>query len=172
MRKMVVFCLMMVLVVLFSGPGAADAVPFGSNIIINGNAEVGSASGNGYTVVAVPGWTTSGNFTVVNYNTSGGFPTYTDPGPANRGSNFFAGGSNNGSSSATQIIDLSGSASIIDTGNVGYDLSGYFGGFASQDDNAILTTIFLNGGSSSISSAVLGPVYAGDRGSLTGRSGP
>ena len=40
---------------------------FGSNLIINGNAEAGSGSATGDDIEAVPGFTTTGSFTVVQY---------------------------------------------------------------------------------------------------------
>src|SRR5271166_4449209 len=82
------------------GAGAALAVPlFGTNLIVNGNAEAGTGSASGNDIESVPGWSTVGNFTVVQYGAAG-FPSSTSPGPANRGSNFFAGGPNNAGSSA------------------------------------------------------------------------
>jgi len=70
------------------------------NVIKNGNAEKGAGSTDGSTV-PVPGWTeTAGTtFTAVQYGASGGFPAATDPGPNNRGKNFFAGGDDDPSDS-------------------------------------------------------------------------
>lgn len=60
------------------------------------------------------GFTTTGQFTVVSYATGGGYPTAADPGPADRGLNFFAGGSNETDATGMQAIDVSGGASAID----------------------------------------------------------
>ena len=140
---------------------------FGSNLVVNGDAETGAGSADG-SVVAVPGWTTSGNFTVVQYGASGGFPAATDPGPADRGSNFFAGGPSNGSSSATQTIDVAQEAAAINAGAASYTLSGYLGGFAGQDDNAVFNAAFLGANGTVLGTDQIGPVLAADRSSQTG----
>lgn len=154
---------------------SAAAVPaaaqFGSNLITNGNAEAGLGSPSGNDVVAVPGWTTTGNFTVVQYTAGGGFPGPTSPGPAVRGANFFAGGPDNAASSATQSLSFAGFAGLpglVDGGGVGFTLSGYLGGFETQNDNATLTAEFLNAGATTIGSAAIGSVFAADRGGVTG----
>jgi hypothetical protein len=167
MRRTLVFGALLVLSVIFFNPNILYAFSFGSNLITNGDAEVGSGSPGGF-VVSVPNWTTSGNFTVVEYTAGGGFPTTTDPGPGDRGTNFFAGGPSNSSSSASQSIDVTDGASAIDTGDVLFAVSGYLGGFASQHDNAILTAYFLNTSNLNLGTAFIGPVTNSDRGDLTG----
>jgi hypothetical protein len=150
-------------------PAPVVAQVFGPNLIVNGNAEAGPGSTDGTTlpVPNAPGWTLTGNLTVVKYNVSGGFPLSTDPGPPTRGSNFFAGG-NNASSSAAQTINVAAGAATIDAGTATYSLSGWLGGFSSQDDNATLTVTFRNAGATAIGSATIGPVTAANRGSATG----
>ena len=67
----------------FVTAGDLYAVPiFGSNLVVNGDAEHGIGSATGHTVVSVPVWDTVGNFTVVRYDAGGGFPISTDPGPS------------------------------------------------------------------------------------------
>jgi len=146
----------------------ANAAIFGSNLIVNGDAEAGIGSSDGNTVEPIPGWTTSGNFTVVQYGASGGFPTSTDPGPSNLGLNFFAGGPNNALSSASQVIDVTSGVTAIDAGNASYNLSGFLGGFSSQGDNTTLTANFLNSSNSLLSSATISPVTAALRNNATG----
>jgi len=147
---------------------AAGQSSFSVNLIVNGDAEAGVGSSSGFDVVVVPGWTTSGNFTVVVYGAPGGFPTATDPGPSDRGRNFFAGGPNNASSSASQIIDVSDGAAAIDAGAVTVTLSGFLGGFANQNDNAVLTPTFKNSNGVSLGSSSIGPVTAANRANATG----
>lgn len=149
---------------------AAAALPQG-NLIINGNSEVGSSSKTAYDVVSTPGWTETSNFNVVRYNTrssAGDFPSSTDPGPSDRGKNFFAGGPSNSNSSATQLIDVSAYAGDIDSGNVRFNLAGYLGGFAEQGDNAILRATLTNGRCNTIETKSIGPVTAGTRNRQTG----
>jgi hypothetical protein len=149
-------------------PLCASASVFGSNIIVNGDAEAAAGAPNDSSTVATPGFVVVGAFTPVVYNAPGGFPVTGDPGVAAGGANFFSGGPSNGSSSASQVIDLSSGASTIDLGGVGFDLSAYLGGFASQNDNAVLTISFLDAVSAVLGGAALGPVTAADRGSQTG----
>ncbi len=150
-------------------PGTALASSiFGSNIIVNGDAESGPASALGYDVVGATGFVTTGNFTTVSYTAAGGFPVAGDPGVSAGGSNFFAGGPGESLSTATQTIDLSSGASFIDLGTSSYALSAYLGGFATQSDNAVLTVSFLGSLNNLLDSTSLGPVTNGDRGNLTG----
>jgi hypothetical protein len=147
----------------------AWAVPFNTNLIVNGDAESGVAVINDSTFNSViPGWAPIGNFTAVTYDAPGGFPLSSDPGPASRGSNFFAGGPSNALSSASQSIDVSSSQSAIDAGAVSFSLEGFLGGFDEQGDNAVLTATFLDGTSLSLGTASIGPVSNGDRGNATG----
>lgn len=88
--------------------GAANGAGATGSLVQNGGAEQGAGSTDG-SVVAVPGWTTTGSFTVVRYG-SPGFPAAAHPG---QGANFFAAGSQ-ASSTATQEIDLGGSRGAID----------------------------------------------------------
>ena len=133
-----------------------------TNLIQNADAELG-AGGNSE-VVPVPGWTNlTGNFTVIKYDAGGGYPNATDPGPADRGLNYFSGGFNNAYSSAYQITDILDAAS-----NVAFTASGYFGGFASQSDNARLTISFLDASAAVLGTAVVGQTTPGERGNLTG----
>lgn len=119
-------------------------------------------------MVPPPGWTTTGNFTVVEYGAPGGFPAPNDPGPPSRGANFFAGGVSNGLSEASQVIDLSSIASAVDASCVTFALDGYLGGFDGQGDNATLTVTFRDAGNASLGSAAIGPVDSAARAGLTG----
>ena len=150
---------------------AAPIDILGFNLITNGDAESGISSATGTEVVPVPGWNTSGNFTVTSYGaviTSGAFPALGSPGPSDRGSNFFSGGASNNYSYATQLLDISEGASLIDSGYVKFDISGFFGGFDNQDDHASLIGTFLDGAGNNIGSTTIGPVLAADRADITG----
>jgi len=164
----VLVCLLMTGLIPVSANAPARLLPAATsgNLIVNGNAETGLGSSDG-SVVPVDGWTTQGNFTVVQYGASGGFLDSNSPGPADRGVNFFAGGPANAASSATQRIDLSSYAAAIDTGRQTYTLSGYLGGWSSQADNATLTIDFKNAANSSLGSATIGPVTNDERGYQT-----
>ncbi len=145
----------------------AQTFAFSNNLIINPGAEAGAGSPTG-DVVPVPAWTPGGQFTAVQYGANGGFPASSDPGPANRGVNFFSGGQFTALSTGTQTIDVSPGAAPIDAGTVTFDLSGFLGGYDGQDDNAVLSLTFQNGGGGSLGTAQIGPVLSADRNGQTG----
>jgi hypothetical protein len=147
-------------------PQRASAFSYGVNLILNGNgdADIGSLDGSH---VPVTNWTTSSAFTVIRYTAANGYPVAGDPGPPDRGTNFFAGGNGAAVSTATQNIDLSANAADISAGNVIFELSGYFGGFSSDNDNARLSATFFNG-NTSIGIVTVGHATAKDRGNATG----
>lgn len=149
------------------GVNSAQAVTFGSNLIVNGDAESDLGRNDGTAIGAVTGWTTTGQFTVITYANPNGYPTNADPGPASRGNNFFGGGFAS-PSTASQLITLSPGFTEIDAGNVSFDLSGFLGGFGSQNDNATLSAIFRDAGGTGLGTFSIGPVLAADRGNLTG----
>jgi hypothetical protein len=144
----------------------ASAFSYGVNLILNGNGDADTGSNSG-AHVSVTNWTTSSAFTVIPYSAGNGYPGPGDPGPPDRGNNFFAGGNGAAVSTATQNIDLSANAADINQGNVIFELSGYFGGFSSDNDNARLSATFFNG-NTSISIVTVGHATAKDRGNATG----
>ena len=164
----VLVCLLMTGIVPVSANAPAPLLPAATsgNLIVNADAETGAGASD-CGVVAVPGWTTQSNFSVYQYGCDGGEPDANSPGPANRGVNFFAGGPVNAASSATQTIDLSSYAAVIDTGKQTYTLSGYLGGWRYQADNATLTINFKNAANTSLGIATIGPVTNVERGNQT-----
>jgi len=144
---------------------------FGTNLIVNGDAEAGAGSATGSDVISVvPGWTASGNFTVVDYGagSAGAFPKATDPGPGDRGQHFFAGGPDNATSRARQVITLTSGLGAIDHGRVQYMLSGYLGGSKTHGGSAVVKLTFRDANGKVLRRATLGPVTAADRGNATG----
>lgn len=147
-----------------------QAAPFASlniNLITNYAAEAGPGASNSSDIFPPPRWITVGAFTAARYDTNG-FPSYADPGPPNRRNNFFAGGPSNALSTATQTIDVSNLSSVIDSSSTRFKLSGYFGGWEYQDDNAVLNVSFLNKKKSVLSMVAIGSVLAAERGSRSG----
>jgi hypothetical protein len=140
-------------------------------LILNGAAEEGPGSPSGESVEIVPGWITTGNFTVAQYGDAkpeGADVKLNDPGPVDRGKNFFAGGPDNASSSAAQVIDVSAAAAAIDRGEVFFNLAAYLGGWRQQNDGAALSAMFRDMNGNLLGQIVLGPVTAVDR---NGKSG-
>ncbi len=155
--------------VIAGGTVAAGASTSG-NLVTNPGAEMGPGSSDG-SVVAVPGWTetTGTTFTAVQYGASGSFPSATSPGPAKRGANFFAGGPNADNVVAVQTIDLTKFRAAIKAGTASFNLRGWLGGFASQEDSAFIELDFKNATGSLVgTSATLGPVTAEQRQDVTG----
>lgn len=141
------------------------------NLIVNPGAETGTADPDGSTpVTSIAGWTIAGGeFDVIQYQAdSGNYPATSDPGPADRGKNFFSGGPNDDVSTGTQTIDVSKDALKIAAGSVGFVLSGWLGGYADQDDNAVLSLQFEDATGAVLGKAQVGPVMAADRSNATG----
>jgi len=143
-------------------PGAAK------NLIVNGSAEQGQASPNGYDVVAeIPGWTRKGGFTVVSYGAAD-FPGVQDSAAFGGGKSFFAGGPANAGSNVTQSIDVSSKRALIDAGKAKARLSGYLGGYGGQDDSLTATATYLGQSGARLGTIRIGPVSAAERKLATG----
>ena len=141
------------------------AVSYGVNLLVNGNAEDGPASPAGGPV-EVPGWITSGAFTVVPYDAPADYPSLSQAPPDGR-KQFFTGGLS-GISTATQAIDVSANAGEIDAGQVTCDISAWLGGYSDQDDDARFTVDFRNDAATGLKKITLGPVTALERANQTG----
>ena len=87
------------------------------------------------------------------------------------GSQFFAGGPDNGAGNsvetAAQTIDVSMVATEIDAGGVAATLSADLGGFASQEDQAKVAAAFLGASGQQLGDLTIGPVTAEDRSEAT-----
>ena len=151
---------------------SAQSNVFGTNLIVNGGAEAGAGGDGTAKVASVPGWQSSGGCDVYAYSTAynnvnGVRPT--DIVPRGAGNNYFAGGVAAAKCTFTQSVSVSAGASSIDSGGASFALSGYFGGFENDNDNATLTVTFLSSSGSSLSSATIGSVAPNDRaGTQTG----
>ena len=148
--------------VLLSG-SVRIAAAQGANVLVNGGAD---AATNG----TIPGWSViTGTTEVISWTAGSGFPIASSPGPPDRGVNFFSGGCCAVTSQIRQSVDLSAAAGLIDADATSFILSGYFGGFGDQDNNAKLAIAFLDGSASVLGSPLtVGPVLAADRGNVTG----
>jgi hypothetical protein len=150
-------------------PTPAPTTSNGTNLIANGDAESGPGTMDGsMPVTTIPGWTASGNFDVVAYGATSSYPVDTDPGPQNRGKNFFAGGPSDAVSTGTQTIDVSNKATAIDSGSASYTLSGWLGGYAEQTDNAVLLIQFEDASGKALGQTQIGPNTPDQRNGVTG----
>jgi hypothetical protein len=137
------------------------------NLINNPGADAETGAPSNIEVVNPSGWTVrAGQPTAVQYGATGGFPTMADPGPPARGANFFAGG-NVACSELIQVVDLSSRATDIDASKANFVLSGWLGGFSSQDDFAIVTLTFAPAPPASATYQI-GPVLQPERQGQTG----
>ena len=167
--KGLTLALVTALVVLDAGASSQNASIFDRNLVVNGDAEAGPGTPDaGQPPISPPGWKTTGNFTVAQYGGSGGLPARTDPGPNNRGLNFFSGGPSNPASSARQRIDVSAGAAAIDAGAVRYKFWAFLGGFEGQEDHTVISATFDDAGGRGLGVATIGPVTAADRKNTTG----
>lgn len=154
--------------VIFLSFDVAAQCPVNVNLITNGDAEAQQGL-TGNTNHDVDGWEPeTGAFTVIRYGEPGNFPTAASPGPAIRGNYFISGGPSSALATATQSVNISGCAALIDTGNLEFNLSGYFGGLLGQNDRARLDVQFFNGSDIQIGLTSIGPVTNSDRSNSTG----
>jgi hypothetical protein len=146
--------------------GAASSAA--KNLIVNGTAEQGEASPNGYDVVAeIPGWTRKGGFTVVAYGAAD-FPGVQAASAIGGGKSFFAGGPGNAGSGVVQSIDVSSKKALIDSGKAKANLSGYLGGFGGQNDSLSAVAVFHGQSGNRMGAIKIGAVSAAERKLATG----
>ncbi|MEV8392096.1 MULTISPECIES: phosphoesterase [unclassified Streptomyces] len=142
------------------------------NLLVNGDAERGPG-GSAEPVSAVHGWVVrEGAPALIGYDVGNGYPTPADPGPApaHRGSRFFSGG-NSPRTALVQDVTLPAAGAVgraaVDAGRVRYAVSGWLGGYATQEDGARLSVEFRDGRGTPVALSVLGPVTAAERGGRT-----
>lgn len=170
---------------LYAATTTKDAV-LGKNLIVNGNGEQGACDsvGNavGSAIPSIPAWKTTGSFSVLCYGASGfefvnnlnqtvrvsGLPDVNSPGPENRGKNLFFGGADRSSSSASQLVNVTDLASIIDTGIGVYDLGAWLGGYGTDQDNVLLSLDFLNKDGQSLGKTSITSPIPEERNNITG----
>jgi hypothetical protein len=135
---------------------------------MNPGAEAGQASQSGETTVPIPAWQTTSTFTVVPYGGGGApdfftFPPLSESQRIQGGKNFFAGGFRAGTSTATQTVDVSRAAPLIDPGFVTATLTALFGGYLSQPDPGTVEADFLATDGGTLANLKIGPVTAAER---------
>jgi uncharacterized protein (TIGR03437 family) len=143
---------------LLAGIEAAKAQQsiLGNNLIVNGDAEAGPAGTSATDIVAgIPGWTRTGKANVLPYGLTG-YVLLTNPAPPDHGFNYFA--CNSGSSTLTQVIDVSSVASTISGGKVRYTASAYLGRVSGiNEPTAQVVVAFQNAGGQTFTTVTLGP---------------
>jgi hypothetical protein len=142
--------------------------PPAANLLAGGGAEGAGAAHTAALSPEPPGWTREqGNLTYVRYGTLG-FPALLEAPPLRAGMAFFAGGPASAESVASQTVDVSSSARVIDQGRANLRLSGDLGGSIDTADHAQVTaTLFDAGGAPLGAPLEIGPVSAADRHNVT-----
>lgn len=133
---------------------AHAAIALGENLIVNGDAESGTAGWTGFDGYDL--------FQAVSYGDNWVKPS--EPGPADRGARLFTG--LGGQSAGYQLVDV-GALTQAST-PLAYSLSGWLGGWQAQEDNALLYVSFLDATGAEIGHSAIGPVMPQDRGNATG----
>jgi hypothetical protein len=167
MTRSYLFVAVIALLIALPGPsvGAVSRSLIGQNLVVNGDAEAGQSLPQKNST-NVPGWTTTGNFTSVNYGYDD-YPSLLSPGATNRGKKLFSGGTNDPISTASQSIDVTPIAVPIDRGQITYAFSAWIGGWSSQADYATVAATFYGSTNARLGGVTLGPVTAADRQGLT-----
>ncbi|MBL8067009.1 MAG: PEP-CTERM sorting domain-containing protein [Armatimonadetes bacterium] len=135
---------------------------FGGNIIKNGSFEAGATSVDGASV-AVPDW--NGTTTVGEYGATNWWEV--PAGPWSDGIKF-AGGGNFASNSINQTFTIDAADfATVDAGQAAFTVDGWFGGWSSNNDNAILNVTFKNSVGGDFRTIQIGGVTATDRNNVT-----
>jgi hypothetical protein len=169
------FCTKLLLLPLLGASIAHAGITFNVNAVLNPGAELGTGGLLNDDLETIPSWTGTGAFTVTQYTDSvNSVPRPSDPGPVNRGVNFFSGGPNtlnptsNNVSTGSQLLDVSNQSAAIDTGKISFILSGWLGGWEDQTDQASFSAIFEGSTSNVLGTTTIGPETPAERNDLTG----
>src|SRR5664279_3388854 len=153
-------CNLLALGALLAVARPAGAQPWDKNLVVNGDAERGTGvtTRTAAVVKDIPGWTTTGNFTLVQYGSISADHRYM----ASEGKQSFAGGPNGGAATGKQTIDLASGATEIDAGRARFYLSGWMSnGGSAIAANTKLTAAFLDAaGKTLLTYSLNGPTQA------------
>jgi hypothetical protein len=123
-----------------AAPATAQAAGSSGNLIVNGNAEAGGFCTDDWgAATTVPGWTVEagGIDAMCHTAASAGLPK-----DGNTPGKAFFGPGNFGDGAMTQTVDVSSAATAIDGGGVGYNLSGWLGGWTVYSGYAAVSLHF------------------------------
>ena len=100
-------------------------------------------------------------------NTNGGRPGVDTPGSFFREDSYFFGGAGTAGGTASQTIDVSEGADLIDAGEVVFELIGYLGGHSVSDDRVGVAVILKDASGTELGRGQIGPLTSDDRGGVT-----
>jgi hypothetical protein len=143
-------------------PGGPLSETYGANLLSNPGAEDSAADpSTAYQVVYLPGWTTTGNLTAVDYEV----PAFLDPAESDRiggGRAFFAGGPSTALSTAAQAVDIGSFSGSVDDRRVTAHLEAQMASYLDQADSGTVQATFLDGLLAPLGSLTLGPYHGSD----------
>ncbi len=121
----------------------AFATTFGTNLIVNGDAESYTLVNPGVTfgVADFTDWTRTGHASYVNYPDFCCFHYVTDPGTEAFGAGYFLGG-DQASSELTQSIFIGDQSALVDAGRVNFDMRGWLSSARQTATGAIDSVAF------------------------------
>jgi uncharacterized protein (TIGR03437 family) len=131
--------------------GTTPGTVLGANQVVNGGAEAGPGVVHTATTAYIPGWATENGASVAPYGGTNWIQT-TDPGPADRGVNLFV-----GPGSMYQDLDVSAAGTLIDAGQVTYNVSAWLGSLAGTVAPTLTYTFYNWAGTQLAPTAQLGP---------------
>ena len=140
---------------IFSTLGTSPGSVLGSNLVVNPGAEAGPSAQKPDFTLYIPGWSTTDGVSVAPYGGSG-WIQLTDPGPPDRGVNLFC-KVLDGDANLYQDLDVSAAATLIDSGQVTYQVSAWLGGLAGHTSPTLTYTFFDWSGTQLAPTAQLGP---------------
>ena len=140
-----------------------DAVKFEYANIPLGNLPPGR---NYIQILRLDSYKGSGYHVRITGNTNGGRPGVDTPGSFFRGNNYFFGGTNSTFGIASQTIDVSAGADLIDDGEVVFELIGYLGGHSTSEDSAKVTAVLKDENGAVLASGAIGPLSSSSRGKV------
>jgi FG-GAP-like repeat len=144
--------------------------PLAGNLLANGGFEGPGAvqTYNAAALPAIPSWQATGNITYAGYGlaTNHFFPDRFDALRVDGGENYLYTGLG-ADASASQTVDVSGSAGSIDAGLASVTLSADLGGSSIFQDRMKATATFLDSAGGALGSFEIGPVTVADRHNLS-----
>jgi hypothetical protein len=160
----------------------APSVQISGNLITNPGAEDGVAEEGDLTVEEIPGWYVPANPpgaanlpmpsmpTVRFYDEAGVLaPTFTAPGPDQRGNKLFVGGPYSSPSAIQQFVTVDPDwYPAIDAGRVRFSMSAFLGGLLDQGDYAEVNLEFRTGGFELLGAVTLPSISPVERQGQTG----
>lgn len=136
--------------------GTSPGTVLNTNLITNGGAEAGPNATPPTFALYVPGWATTSGVSVAPYGGTGWIQT-TNPSPADRGVNLFWGGLGGGAD-MYQDLDVSPASSLIDAGEVTFDVSAWLGALTGGYISPTLTCTFFDWSGNQVApTAEIGP---------------